>query len=865
MVRIRNSACMLLVSISTQSSAQTITYERMLSGASYGSIETFTVDDKDGEALRRRGFHVTHSDSGRNIVSKLTDPAYIDCWNGIGTPIVLSAATFATQLENPVAGVVGLGGAVLETRDRMVSCEDAWTSKVHEAEQDSKFDIFDARIGSLDGAISGAIGDILNLQDRTHDLNLLITTESGERKIEIKDIKKSLADLSDDVKSKIDNIAKDVKSSQADFQKYLTDAAKAAAATQRLADKQAALEGSVQIASLIGHLAFAHDPVASAKLDQGLSAVQTIGKSIIGLGKPGLETGAKILLSANIASGAFALVGLLGGGGGETAMLAQQIGAVRQDISSLRAEMHERFDRIEQILTSLAKDLDARLDKIDGKVEKILSTTKQLNDSVAKLIGIDISSFHFLVQEKYEESFRECDRAISRVTFKAAQIQTDCLNKYVTYASKVSRLAIASPASRFDPTIAIKKSAYAAFALPEEQRVGYLSIVLNEASKNGLLDSEGIKAPDTDGVPDPSVWADGVDNFSAFLGNIESFADIKANHLTFYSVLADYKRDIESLLIPTGQAAIDDIAKIRRAGSEFAVGLYRQDVSDLSKAVAENTLKYLYKRDLKITDVLRVLAVELRAPHDSGAFRSDGSTNYAVKFHDYEYFTVSKGPESGRQWKPKRHASFIDVNSATLMCQYCESATVDSFNQWFISNSAAVPLVQDMALDSIEAYKSDLHEINAPYLKGTVLADFTPEAKGYIDDAVRAAALSPEVLKACEEVSHSHTIVEMYARLMRGSYGVLDSAWNQALDELPMVTVEGCTEFVSSFAGDPMSSVSLTLTDYLQTTITGLGSSAADKFVSAYRVGEHEGHVDSVQARLQGLRDLVRQIHGLRN
>ena len=799
--------------------AQNPRLEDILSGAYKGSVKSFTVNDDDSAKLAGK-LHVTHSDSGRNLVSKLSDPDYNDCWNNIGTPIVLGGAAIGASLGNPLLGaaVANLGDtASLSVIDRADSCERNWTQKVHEAFQDYSIDVLDARVGQIEPALSGAVGDILNLQNRVHELNLLVSSSSKDVDLKIGNLTQSMTAVGDDVQDKIDALSKGVKSAQSDIQTYIHDATKLAEINARLQSQQDLLQGSVQVGVIIGQIAFAKNPVAAAKLDSGLHAVQSIGQSIINLGKPGISTGLTILSSANIAGAGLALVGLLGGGNDGSAVLLQQVNAVRGDISELREEMNDRFDRVEAMLVEITNQLNNRLNSLDKKLDQVLSELSTIDQRLVVMFGVDLDSFKFLIQ-----------------------------------------MALSS-AVTLDPALDVDESANRARSLKEEDKVAYLGAVLKEAVQKGIWSGQP-STVELGKFPNPGFWDDGIDGFASFLAGINSFRGVQQVGLKRADFVHDYAGDIQSLLIPSGELAIKSIAQIRRAGAEFAVQRYKAAMDALAATASNDVINVLTKKDLQITTISNRKFANITAGHGMGQFRSDGTTLYSIMYHNNDYYVIGLGPEKGREWRVKRQTwRWVDIGR--LMCQNCEGTTEQDYtrdiNRPVVFASLAPSFNVDFDHASISELADSLPEINTPYLNGVFVPDLSAAARALIVGAQVEVSDDAAVGDACKALIQRHQTIETFSALMRGSYGPLDDGWLQALAALPCSTLSDCKDFVrQAWVDAPDSGHNLTLAQYLKSRVSGMGDGLADKFLATFKVGEHESHVDSIEARLGGLRNL---------
>src|SRR5262249_7816849 len=211
-----------------------------------------------------------------------------------------------------------------------------------------------------------------------------------------------------------------------------------------------------------------------------------------------------------------------------------------------------------------------------------------------------------------------------------------CLEKFIAYGIKASRLGVLSTAEYFDPDIDIDTATLAAENLVEGDRVGYLEMVLRSAQGRGIAQT-GYSGPISS--PSPIEWGMSVDALAQFASRIGAFKAVKDMGSRAPNFLNSFTADLAKLA-DTGKMAQQNVSKLRQTGTEYALDRYKAHSVELSGAVADAIVDAVSHEDLDITDIENEKIAVLRSPGDRGGFRSDGTTRYSIKYYNNDYFVA---------------------------------------------------------------------------------------------------------------------------------------------------------------------------------------------------------------------------------
>jgi hypothetical protein len=845
-----------LLAFPSVSFAGEISYREILSGRVNGSLDTFVVSDADASLLKPH-FKVSHYDGGRNVISKFSDPAFLECSKTAGLPFLIDAATVVgAATEHPT---IVTGAAVLDTAagefqiKRMAECNEDWLDRVAKSRHEVRFEITAAQIGWLNTKTSGIIADLVDAGSRLHDLELKITTSGKSVDARIKKGEQSLAAVKEQGQKTTDALnalTKELKDSKEEFRK----AALAAEVAARIEDRRFAVESAAIAASVVGKIVFSKNPVASAKFAAGVGSVQKIADSIVSLCKPGLKDGAKLLMSANIASAALGLVGMIGSSqGGEAAIMLQQLNAIRANIAELRQEMHERFDQLQKLMVEVAAHLDRRLDRIDVKLDRLLKELNTVSNNVDALVKLSSQSFAFLISDKYAEMFRQCLRQ-SAVAILPADRFMDCLENAVTFGVRGSRLAIISAAASYNRNIDLDVAASLAANLDPGDRPGYLEMVLRDAARRGVWPDTLSTAGET---VSPQAWGDAVDLLTYLIDNVSRFQRMAETSVSRENLVDDFKGDFEALR-STGEEAKKAIQTLRENGTLFAVDRYEKMTELVGKRIARDILDILASKNLEITTVaLKQYAVETNGD-GTGPYGSDGLVRFSIRYFRENWFVVSEGPEVGRYWNiQKRDSSFAGWNE--VMPQHAEGSFTAQETRLMVTNPERIPAPFSPEFEKkLEDYFAALPEINRPYLDNVSVSGLTKAGRAELAKSILQLRDGGLLKNACVTLTPAQLTIQVFASLLRSGYGDVDAQWQSALAELPGgADGEAACNLIAHDLFGRIEGSNLSLPEGISKGVQEIISGKTYEFKSKFMLGEHGGYLEEIDSRLDGLSTIV--------
>jgi hypothetical protein len=182
-----------------------------------------------------------------------------------------------------------------------------------------------------------------------------------------------------------------------------------ARATAKAQEHQLKLQASASALDLLSTLVGFSDPkLANEMKTVGNSALQ-IGESVNGWMKAvaGLSTLDKVtslstvVATGNIVGAVMNVVSLFGeSAASPDQMILVEIGKLRQQVSEMRNEMHDRFDRVDQQLNTIYTTMQDRFDLIDVQLGKINGSLQDIQLTLASLDStltrIERNNFEFM-------------------------------------------------------------------------------------------------------------------------------------------------------------------------------------------------------------------------------------------------------------------------------------------------------------------------------------------------------------------------------------------------------------------------------------------------------------------------------------
>jgi len=658
----------------------------------------------------------------------------------------------------------------------------------------------------------------------------------------------------------------------------------------QLEQKRQLVQGSAAAFSLLAKLAFSKDPVAVARIDTGVSSIARITDSVLQLSS-GLNptTGAKLLLSTNIAGGALALISMFGPQNSETDIMKQQLSAIRQDISALRQDMDERFDRLENMLVEAMNYIGQRLSNIDTRLQNIEENLRKMGKTMDVLYHVSRDTFNFLIAHEFEESARQCAREVLRAEMSSDKA-FDCIEKSSNYARKGANKYAVSSGSLYDVNVDVDVGAVIGASLPAIEQVGYLDAVLRQASQSQMLKRDyAVSAEDLISPPD---WATAVDGFSSIIANPSQFKAFKVEGVRSDRLVRNYSNDIADI-IKIGERAKGGIATMRKDGVQFALDRMADKVGKLADLATNMVVENLSKKDLSILSVGDLeFDAEIRSTHNTDFKPEVEGWAYGVRFSATKYFFVTEGKQKGRQWEGQWRVSRFDDVQRTYDSRVPRDAYVRDWKDFFRSRYATLLSGGALTLEynrTILDLQDRLSEVNGPYLENGQVGDLTASAKtdlyaaySHIESLAphepqeahaptkRADALQDAILiispdddkkqqlqAVCDEIAKSRQVVSAYAGLIRTSFTQQDEGWRVALSELPETSADLCGALLKVPNQSDATNQKLPVKEFMAVTIKDRLIPKIERFRTLFDRADQSGGMDMIDARLRGLRTFI--------
>jgi hypothetical protein len=873
----------------------TTTWRQLLTGDARENVIEFTVPSESVALLQRKGFHVSKYDT-RNLVSRFSDPTFLNCTNNAGlVPIAkfgpgIVGAALGADAPDLVAPTLDTALDAADVRSYR-QCETDWLQRIDNARTDGKFEIIDAALGQIDTFDSEMTANFLDLQDRTHELQVSI----GSNKLKIKTLQDALDKQGAVTIAAFNSLTDQARDNKRQLDKIVDAQEKARRELElraQLEEKRQLVQGSAAALSLVAKLAFGKDPVAAARIDTGISSVAKITDSVLQLSS-GVNMGAKLILSANMAGAALSIISMFGPQNSETAMMQQQLSAIKKDISELRQDMDERFDRIESMLINMTKYIDQRLATIDQRLTNIEDNLRNVNKTLDVLYKLTRESFNFLISQQFEESARECARPLRRAEFSADRA-FDCVEASSRYARNGANKFAISSGSLFDLKADIDTAAGEGASLPPIEQVGYLDAVLREADQQKMLKNGYAVA--VDDLVSPPDWATAVDNFSSFIARPEQFQAFKTGGIDSKKLVDNYKNDIVDI-INIGEAARSSIEKMRRVGVEFALDRLSDKVSKLADLASNMVVQDIDKRDLSILSIGDLeYRAEMRSRQNTDFSPTvTGDWAYGILFSTTKYFYVQEGQQKSLRWEGQWRVSRFDDVQRTYDSRVPRARYESDWLNWYRDRYSS--LLSGGALTheydrTIMDLRDRLPEVNDPYLEKQDVGHLTPTAKtDFFAAYSRITSLAPHELPpdihptnpsgalqnailiispdddrkqqlqaACDDLSNMRSVVSAYAGLIRTSFTEQDAKWRIALSELPETAVEICGTLLKTPSESDTTNQNLAVKEFMVATIKNAMIPKIEALRSEFQKTDQTGGMDMIDTRLRGLRTFTRAL-----
>ncbi|MFN8489946.1 MAG: hypothetical protein U0350_20335 [Caldilineaceae bacterium] len=246
--------------------------------------------------------------------------------------------------------------------------------------------------------IRNQIGPDGSINISLNDLKNLSTTEFGKIETSIQDMQQTLVEIDKNQTVLVDYIK--------DQQKRQQQQAVAAA---EAAKYKLELQAAHSTISIVSTLAGFIDKKAGKDIAVvGESALKIADSmkgwldAVAGLSALDKVTSlSTVVMTGNVLGAVMNVVGLFGDSGPTPdQQILEEIGKLRQDVSQLRTEMHDRFDRVDKELNTIYSTMQDRFNQIDLQLGKLNAKLDEIQRSLLdldnKLSRIERDNFEFL-------------------------------------------------------------------------------------------------------------------------------------------------------------------------------------------------------------------------------------------------------------------------------------------------------------------------------------------------------------------------------------------------------------------------------------------------------------------------------------
>lgn len=427
---------------------------------------------------------------------------------------------------------------------------------------------------------------------------------------EIKDeIDKKFGDAGDKQKKMQSIVASEMKKMKEKTTAYYAAVRKAQDEAQKKADARRIelenaqkLHDDIQLAAqgltaFVG-IAFSDNPKLAAEINRGIAGVSQL---------------AQIGVAISVASGPFGVT-MLGlsamgvmnsmfsdsGEAGYTKIFLDNVMELRKDIRSLRGEMHERFDALQNSLSTLAAFMDKRFNVLDTTIAEIKNELQAIHTEKDIFDRLTASGLSYSLTSTFSLSVQNCLKG-NAIPSLAYRDLTVCVGNFVVHADQVSRLDLIAGGGRVPPDYLGATGTKLFLSVDPRQTLGYLT-----ALDAKIREEDPSKVP-----PSPLQWKLATEAYLTLIDRFDTMSAVK-KEISKASFLSKEKADDIRTLIDGGQQIKTAAAMLREEGAITALGRYGVEMKQLVDSMTNALFDELSRSQLNLTKI-----VELR--HDGRA------------------------------------------------------------------------------------------------------------------------------------------------------------------------------------------------------------------------------------------------------
>ncbi len=775
-----------------------ILFDKVQSGEINGGayklqIKPGAVDKID--KLKKRLF--VEQVGGKYYVNRDLDPKWQNCMHNAGADWIVKFVSSPV----PVVGPAIDAAMDLTDRQSVASCNSEWHKTLSEVAVEIRFDVSEATVKTKDALVR----DYVDLIFQSLSADVVVLEQDGKRlKADVGDLEGGMATLSKQMVT--------LSAEHKTLVKLIISEHQKGQKLAEVASQRENVEASVMTVQLLSRIVLSKNPVALGRITTGAKSIGAIADSINQLKQDGLRSGAKIILSGNIANAALAIVGMFGPAGKDptTALLESGFSAVRQDIQELSIQMNDRFDRVDHALEIINSSIQTRFTDIERRLTVLDNKLTTLDDRQKNYYLTEISAFRALLSYDFKIKMDDCLNPEAAAYLENKEF-ANCLTVIARYGTDNATNYVFTGAVLFDPTQPPEAAATLAADNDPDYYRGYLAASLGNAPNLLGVDRSIILRK----VPSPMAWSGAVDSYIALRNSgpeLRKVKDIDIKKLTSIA-LNDLKN--------TGKALLDSVEALRKTGGTIASGIYLRDSSAMAAPIADSLFKQVGSMDLGIAEEVEDRHYALSYPNNT----------IALDLHRGTHLIFKEGPEKGKEIsKLKQQHRYVvlgwKAGPGDAPIRAADHMLHDDEPKYDL-NTYEAPIFTD----KVEVQQA-LTRANEAFLTSVNIAAWPPLAKAALVQAIQKPAGSSEVQKACTKMGLTKSYLTQLALLYRSKVDREREPWTRDLADLPGMSNEmdnTCDELSS------------------QLSETGLPTSQADKLQNVLR----EWVVDELHRRVE--------------
>ncbi|WP_156948901.1 hypothetical protein [Bradyrhizobium sp. WSM1417] len=789
--------------------------------------------DVDVDKIEKRGFYVEKNKNGDRFLNRDLDPEWKKCSEAAGYSYFLKSVARAPTKKAGVPGaVVGLFDVSAAT-----ACNEKWHQRVKALATDTRFEALETYVQVRDTNMHEYVDLIF---DSIKTGVVVLERDGKQLRAEVDDQKKAMDLLANEFGILVKG--------HADLAKKLREQKDKRDKQEELTRQKDNIEAGVMSVQLLSRALLRKQPDLQYRVSTGAKSIGTIANSVLQLSQPGLKTGAKILLSGNIANAALGIIGLFGPMGKDptTSLLEEGFSSVRSDIKALSEEMHDRFDQVDKELEKIYSSMQLNFINLDKRLDVIDKRLIDLDTSVASLRKIEVDAWRTFISSDYKQAVRYCFNP-EAYKYLAYGKYAECLEKFRYYGAEVASNPVVTGAVYLSPTVRPEEAFLMTAKLQPDFRLGLLTESLSLTSSK--------KPIAVDRAPNPTAWSGAVDAYIALRNNYKRLkysSDIDIKALT---------KDGFDSLNSSAELILDAVHKIRSDGANAALSIYERNALALAKPVAASLLDRLARMDLGL--------IEVADYRDFGIQWINNGNDTDLHLYRGTQLVMNAGPSKGATViiTEKRHRMVhVGVagpgSAAASTARAKEALPNDNPNEYGL-NTYEPPIFESASKIAEAKIRA-----NKEFLTKVPPAEWPPTVGSKIVGALRTMKGNSTIKSKCAQLELSKQYLAQTILLYRTDLSVSSVGWYDEFVDLPgqvRKDDESCTEYLGILLSAPaMETSSSSFADAAAGWITSIAKQNIGKFREQYMASEspkkarQNVYVPEIHSRLDRIKNCMR-------